>query len=747
MYLQLLYYYDQYAKTIRQKYVHALYCTPTVRMTQEEPTTTSKIYRNMKFLPKQTHRTFTQEFSRVQRVENYIELTKNRLNNQLPIVTMRFNFNCTDKDKATIEKFTHLREEVTIKPADKNLGIVLLNTDDYITQCTKHLADTNTYRLASNYPKNDIKKQVMSTIISFKPQISKYSKKLYAFLTSEPDHCHIPQFYGIPKIHKKFSQIPPVRPIVSQCSSALSPTARFIDHVLQPLAQSYPDYLHNSTALSLLIQNLHVPENSTLVTLDVNNLYPSIPQTDMLAVVYDEMVHHRHLLQFDPNMIIQLLHTNINHNYYEFASLIFQQIKGTAMGAAFSPTIANIYMSVTIRRFLRTQTKQPLLLSRCIDDIFLIWEDTEEDLKQFLYDLNNFNPSLHYTHHYSSSSVDFLDLTIYKSPLFALTNTLDTKAFQKPHNLYQYLHYTSCHQRAVYKSIISGELIRYVRTNTTEVNYEVIKNLFKKRLLARGYPTQLVNKISSKISYKRRAQFLTMSQAPQLTYYPPLHKCLPPPQYTLLKSIILENFHLLQNVLPTPRFIPLKYTTLKGKLVRAKLIPTDDQFIDLYTTLSSHTTSEHTTAGKLPTLTTLNARTKRCNHPRCVTCTHLNCSKYFTSTKTKVTYTIRHSFSCTSKNIIYLITCKRCQKQYVGLTTKQLNFRINHHRTNIINHKPIYICVHFNFPDHSIEDISVQVIDTVSEKCQDKVHELQKLERYWIRTLKTLQPLGLNVSK
>ena len=158
------------------------------------------------------------------------------------------------------------------------------------------------------------------------------------------------------------------------------------------------------------------------------------------------MFRHRHLLLFDPNLIIQLLYIGINFNYFEFASVRFQQIKGTAMGAAFSPTVANIYMSVTIRRFLCTQAKQPLLLSRYIDDIFLIWTDSEDDLKHFLANLNNFNPAIHYTNFQSYSSVDFLDLTIYKGHLFPFTNILDTKTFQKPQNLYQYLHYSSCHQ-------------------------------------------------------------------------------------------------------------------------------------------------------------------------------------------------------------------------------------------------------------------------------------------------------------
>ncbi len=35
--------------------------------------------------------------------------------------------------------------EVTIKPADKNLGIVIMNTDNYLQICASQLADTNTY--------------------------------------------------------------------------------------------------------------------------------------------------------------------------------------------------------------------------------------------------------------------------------------------------------------------------------------------------------------------------------------------------------------------------------------------------------------------------------------------------------------------------------------------------------------------------------------------------------------------------
>ena len=138
------------------------------------------------------------------------------------------------------------------------------------------------------------------------------------------------------------------------------------------------------------------------------------------------MLKQRHLILADPNLIIQTLQVNVNYNYFSFAGLFFQQTHGTAMGAAFSPTIANIFMSVTLHRFLKSQQTKPILLSRYVDDMFMIWPK-KETIHTFLSELNNFHPNLRFTHTLSETTTDFLDLTIYKGPHFPLTQKLDIK--------------------------------------------------------------------------------------------------------------------------------------------------------------------------------------------------------------------------------------------------------------------------------------------------------------------------------
>ena len=82
----------------------------------------------------------------------------------------------------------HLRHVITIKPADKNLGVAIMNTEDYITQCMAHLTDHNTYRLATHYPIVDIKRELQRVIDAFKAQLDSHHKQLYPFLRNGPRH-------------------------------------------------------------------------------------------------------------------------------------------------------------------------------------------------------------------------------------------------------------------------------------------------------------------------------------------------------------------------------------------------------------------------------------------------------------------------------------------------------------------------------------------------------------------------------
>ena len=427
---QILQDFNKFAQTLRLKYARVKHTKPQTPEARHA-TVAAYLYRPMKFIPPTKPDTAITRFSGFPRLETYMDNTKQRIADNLSTLTKSTKQNITKEEHQSLVKLQHARREITIKPADKNLGVVLLDTNDYISQCLKVLTDSKTYRLTTEYPTRTIQAQLSQVTASFKNQLTAFSKYLYTYISVPQPHPRIPKFYGIPKVHKEFTHLPPMRPIVSQSASLLEPTAKFLDHVLQPICRTF---------------------------------------------LYDELHIHRHLLTFNPNLIIKLLHVNINNNYFSFGHATFQKITGTAMGAPFLPSMANIFMSVTIAKFLQTQQIKPHFLTRYIDDIFIIWTGTPQQLDSFLDDLNKFHSNLQFTNQQSTSSIDFLDLTIYKGQSFQFTNILDTKTFQKQLNLYQYLHFTSNHPKKVFKALIKGECIRQTaHQNPTLQQYTLFK--------------------------------------------------------------------------------------------------------------------------------------------------------------------------------------------------------------------------------------------------------------------------------
>jgi len=107
----------------------------------------------------------------------------------------------------------------------------------------------------------------------------------------------------------------------------------------------------------------------------------------------------------------------------------------------------------------------------------------------------------------------------------------------------------------------------------------------------------------------------------------------------------------------------------------------------------------------------------------------------------KSTWTITSSATCTTKNIVYCITCTKCGKLYIGETKRMLRERFREHLRDIrISNMVSPVAQHFNSRDHNIDDITVSCIFICSSEAQRK-----EMEMKIIKKLGTLDPLGLNI--
>ena len=144
------------------------------------------------------------------------------------------------------------------------------------------------------------------------------------------------------------------------------------------------------------------------------------------------------------------------------------------------------------------------------------------------------------------------------------------------------------------------------------------------------------------------------------------------------------------------------------------------------------------------------SNTSLCNGNKFLCCKSLECDNCFNSFSTgrKFVFDKAGNFNCKTKFVIYLITCMKCGVQYVGQTRQELHSRLNGHRHSICKDKlSTFLCKHFNSNGHSFSDVSVQIIDCVDSSqmsFEEAKRELDVKEDFYIKTLNTVYPLGLN---
>ena len=139
--------------------------------------------------------------------------------------------------------------------------------------------------------------------------------------------------------------------------------------------------------------------------------------------------------------------------------------------------------------------------------------------------------------------------------------------------------------------------------------------------------------------------------------------------------------------------------------------------------------------------------THKCGHSLCEICPELVLGNQFTSTNTGKSYTINFHLNCNSFNVIYLLTCKVCNMQYVGSTTTKFRLRYNQYKSQINLYgegrrdmKQKKFVEHFYSENHhgTYKDISVQLIDHCDPNDQER------REDFWIYHFDTMFPKGLN---
>ena len=135
----------------------------------------------------------------------------------------------------------------------------------------------------------------------------------------------------------------------------------------------------------------------------------------------------------------------------------------------------------------------------------------------------------------------------------------------------------------------------------------------------------------------------------------------------------------------------------------------------------------------------------RCNRSACRHCPRIDRTGQVTSTSTGRKYRTQTRISCTSSNVIYLVQCNLCMKQYVGQTRNKILIRLNQHYSSIRNKLETPVSRHFQ-GHNCIEPYPVRIFILSLIKDADNAQELRnKWEKIWMARLNSYVPYGMNI--
>ncbi len=626
--------------------------------------------------------------------------------------------NLTEEEREIFQKLND-NKTIQIKKADKGSAVVLMDTTDYIKEAERQLADTKYYVRTSEDLTEKHCEQI-TEVLDRMVDNDELDHENYLYLL--PANSRTARFYFFPKIHKKLVV---GRPIISGNGCPTEKISAFVDEHIKQYVKTFPSYVRDTTDFISKLRSLKTNQRIILVTMDVTSLYTNIPNNEGKTAIHRTLVEKKYNGRASIRSIMDLLECVLHKNNFEFNDRHYLQIGGTAMGTKLAPSYSCIYMSQLEKKLLERAPYKPEIYLRFIDDIFCAFCVGEQQVHEFIDYMNSCHHSIKFTAEISTEQVTFLDTIVKIDPI---TNEIYTDLHTKDTDTQNYLSYDSCHPIHCKKGGPYGEFLRIRRNCQRLEDYDKHSLQRVKDYERRGYPTKDLVEAREKARNQDREQLLIpkrkqkkkeSDRIPLLVTYNPGN-----PNF---QAILDRHWHLLQLCNNKEAFSEkamVAYRRPKNfsdQLVRAKC-----------------STSQTERPKQNPNM-------HPCKTPwNCKFCPKKDRQKCFRSTMTGRTYT-RPAYTCNTRNVVYLITCNLCKKQYVGETYRSFRERMIEHERYV--RRKTYsqaTGLHYNTMGHKVGHMKYEVIYCLWKKPvrNDPVRKDKEIK--WMEQLKTFKPDGLN---
>ena len=217
-------------------------------------------------------------------------------------------------------------------------------------------------------------------------------------------------------------------------------------------------------------------------------------------------------------------------------------------------------------------------------------------------------------------------------------------------NCHQYIEFASCHPLSCKQGIPYSQAKRYRRITSDNACFEKYLDRLKEYFLTRNYPKQVIDEAVGKVFS------MSMDDALKPTSHTKCQDIIP---FVCNYNSSLPNIGKIIN----QYWNLLKYSKSESvrKLFNCKPIVTFKRPSNLQDILVQSKLNRTVNSGSV----------SKCNRPHCSHCLSIVESNSYLSTAASASFSIRDNFTYASSDVIYLITCKKFNIQYIGQTQQK----------------------------------------------------------------------------
>ena len=380
-------------------------------------------------------------------------------------------------------------QEMIFTRSDKSKRLIALDQDTYgklLQEHTKHQREARILLPSSVQAKFNAQ---LNTVAR------KYGEPLRTTLGQQICSEPLPSILrALPKDHKDG----PIktRPIVAAVDAPATKLSKFLANTFSPLLPCVEAHIPSTSDFLSIIDSTDASSDYSFASLDVVDLYGSIPIEDntfpgVITIVANFFDHHKAgtiLRDLRREDFCTLLRLCLTSDTIFSDNKVFKQTTGIQMGNNFSCVCAIIFMNYIENEIRDNLGPKIKLWKRFIDDVFVLYKEMPP--QELLSICNDVHPNIVFTIEQPvNGTLPFLDVLLSHHE-----DRFSYRLYVKPSHSGAVIPWDSHHPRSMIINILKNEMRRATRNGSGPLQIEEGRNIISKRYKANGYPEHAIKR-------------------------------------------------------------------------------------------------------------------------------------------------------------------------------------------------------------------------------------------------------------